>query len=102
MRQLVLLIVAFSPVFTVAQAPPQHLVVPAAHAQNDAISHVWLPGASQDVRQVTLVGAGHLQSLVGRELTAIEYRRSAANEIYLGGTANMTVELSIAPHGPLG
>ncbi|MBM4062880.1 MAG: hypothetical protein FJ265_17565 [Planctomycetes bacterium] len=80
---------------------PQHLVAPAAYANQDAISYGWIAGASQDLRQQTLVGASHLQALLGRELLALELRRTAANEVYQGGTANLTVVLSTAPHGPL-
>jgi hypothetical protein len=84
----------------VAQVP-QHVVVPGVYTANDAVAFVWLPGASQPVRQQTLVGTSHLQPLLGRVLTALEFRRTAANEVYGGGTADMTVTLSIAPHQPL-
>lgn len=84
-----------------AQAP-QYQVVPAAYATTDAISYEWLAGASRALRQQTLVGASHLQALVGRSITALEFRRNAANEVYQGGVADLTVSLSIAPHGPLG
>ncbi|MBX3462271.1 MAG: hypothetical protein KF830_03800 [Planctomycetes bacterium] len=80
---------------------PQHLVVPAAYATNDAISYQWIAGASRPVRQQTLVGASHLTSLVGHALTAIELRRNAANETYQGGTASLTVRLSTSPNQPL-
>ena len=83
-----------------AQAP-QHLVVPAAYATTDAISFEWIAGASRDVRQQTLVGAAHLSPLAGRILTALELRRNAANETYLGGTADLTVTLSLAANAPL-
>lgn len=83
-----------------AQAP-QHLVVPAAFATTDAVSYNWLAGASSDLRQQTIVGASHLQALLGRELRALELRRSAANEVYHGGVANLTVVLSTARHEPL-
>ena len=82
-----------------AQAP-QHTVVPASAATTDAISHLWLPGASRDVRQQTLVGSSHLAALVGRTLTALEWRRSSANETYQGGAAQWTVTLSIAARQP--
>jgi hypothetical protein len=80
----------------------QHVVAPSAYATNDAIAFVWLPGASQLVRQQTLVGTSHLAPLLGRTLTALEFRRTAWNRVFYGGTADMTVTLSIAPHGPLG
>lgn len=80
---------------------PQYLVAPAAYADADAIAYEWLAGASRELRQQTLVGASHLAVLVGHPLTAIELRRSAANEVYQGGTMHWTVTLSIAPHVPL-
>jgi hypothetical protein len=83
-----------------AQAP-QHAVVPAVYASNDAISYGWIAGASRDVRQQTLVGASHLQALLGRELLALELRRTAADETYQGGTAHLTVVLSTSPNEPL-
>jgi len=80
---------------------PQHLVVPAASQSNDAVSMLWIAGASSQVRQQTLIGASHLQSLVGRELLGFELRRNAANEVYQGGITNLTVHLSTSPNAPL-
>jgi hypothetical protein len=95
-------LVASSFVLPVAAAQsPQHTVVPAAYASTDAISYLWVPGASRDVRQQSLVGAGHLAPLLGRSITAIELRRSAAAEVYAGGLADLTVTLSITPARPL-
>lgn len=85
---------------TLAQTP-QFTTAPAAHSTTDAISYEWFAGASRPLRQQTLVGPSHLQGMLGRTITAIELRRNAANEVYQGGTANLTVTLSIAPHGPL-
>lgn len=98
-----LLIVATAAVLsaTASAQSPQHTVVPAAYAATDAISYLWIPGASRDVHQQTLVGPSHMAPMIGRSLTAIELRRSAANEIYLGGITNLTVTLSISPSQPL-
>ncbi len=92
--------VALSATALVAQGP-QYLVAPAAYAATDAISYEWLAGASRDLRQQTLIGASHLAPLLGQTLTAIELRRSAANEIYAGGTIGLTVTLSISANTPL-
>ncbi|MBZ0153758.1 MAG: hypothetical protein K8J09_19700 [Planctomycetes bacterium] len=78
-----------------------HLVVPTPYSSQDAVSFEWVAGASRDVRQQTLVGAAHLAPVLGQEITAIELRRTAADETYLGGTANLTVTISTAPHTPL-
>jgi hypothetical protein len=86
-------------------APPapaqQHLVVPASFATNDAPSFNGIAGASSERRQQTLVGPSHLTSLVGRSLSALELRRTAAAETYAGGSATLSVTLSIAPHATL-
>lgn len=82
-------------------AAQQHVVVPAAYEHSEAIAFGWIAGASRDVRQQTLIGASHLGQLVGRTLTALELRRHLADEIYAGGTADLTVSLSIAQRTPL-
>ncbi len=79
----------------------QFEVVPLAHATTDAVSYEWIAGASRPLRQQTLVGEAHLTAFLGRTLTAIELRRTAADEVYQGGVMSLTVSLSIAPHGPL-
>jgi hypothetical protein len=85
--------------FLLAQS--QYQVIPAAYTNPDANSYLWVAGASQDVRQQTLIGASHLQPLLGKQLTGLELRRTAANEVYAGGVANLTVSLSISPLTPL-
>ncbi|HEX5050328.1 MAG TPA: hypothetical protein VFZ65_01020 [Planctomycetota bacterium] len=65
------------------------------------MSYEWISGASRDLRQVTLLGASHLAPLLGHTLTAIELRRTAANETYQAGTTNLTVSLSISARTPL-
>lgn len=86
--------------FAAAQSV-QHHVVPASAAAVDADSFGWLAGASTPLRQQHLVGPQHLTALVGRALTALEFRRTAAAEAYQGGLMNLTVTLAHAPHGPL-
>lgn len=83
-----------------AQAP-QYQVVPATYTNTDAISYEWIAGASRDLRQQTLIGSSHLQGMIGHSIEAIELRRSAANEVYQGGTANLSVTLSTSPRVPL-
>src|SRR5215475_4451174 len=89
--------------FLVAQGapPPQHAVVPAAYATTDAVAYEWIAGASRNLRQQTLVGASHLVGLVNHYVTAIEFRRTDANEVYAGGTTTMSVTLSTSPRDPL-
>jgi hypothetical protein len=79
----------------------QHLVVPAAYTTNEAISYEWIAGASDPQRQQTLVGASHLQAMVGRAIWGISLRRTAKDEIYQGGTADLTVTLSTGARAPL-
>lgn len=80
---------------------PLHVVVPASAATADANSFEWLAGASSPLRQQNLIAASHLTALVGRTLTALEFRRTAANEAYDGASMTLHVNLSHAPHGPL-
>ncbi len=77
------------------------VTVPAAYASQDASSLLWLPGVSASVRQQTIIDASHLQALVGRDLTALEFRREADNASYTGGNLAITVRLSHAPLPPL-
>jgi len=94
-------LVAVSMLASTRAQSPQHLVVPAAYQNTDAIGVIWIPGANNPVRMMTLVGASHLQGLVGYELLAIELRRSAENDVYQGGTANLALSLSTSPNVPL-
>ncbi len=84
----------------VAQVP-QPLVVPAAYSNLDAPARVWLPGAGQALRQQTLVGPSHLTALLGRQLTALEFRRNADQDAYAGGAADWRVVLSTSAREPL-
>lgn len=87
--------------FATATIAQQYAVVPANRATTNAPAYNWIAGASRDVRQQTLIGQSHLTALVGTSITAIELRRHSANEQYLGGTADLTVTLSIAPIAPI-
>jgi hypothetical protein len=71
------------------------------YTNNDAVSYQWIAGASRSLRQQTLVGPTHLQGLVNHDLTAIEFRRTDANEVYAGGSTTMSVALSTSPREPL-
>jgi hypothetical protein len=86
--------------FAAAQSV-QHHVVPPAVASADGDSFAWLAGASAPLRQQHLVAASRLTGLVGRTLTALEFRRTAANEAYQGGAMALAVTVAHAPHGPL-
>jgi len=101
MKSSVPILMLLAVVSTEAVAQSQFLVAPSSAATMDAPSHLWLPGASTALRQQTLVGPSHLTAIVGHAIIAIEFRRSAANETFLGGTANLAVTLSISPRDPL-
>lgn len=94
-------------IFTFALASGVHLaaqqsqVVPALHANTDAPAYGWVAGASRDVRQQTLIAPFHLTNLVGRSITALELRRHAADEPYAGGTADLTLTLSVSANQPV-
>jgi hypothetical protein len=92
---------AFLSAASALTAQVQHTVVPAANASQDAVAFQWIAGASRDVRQQTLIGQSHLQSVVGRVITALELRRTAVAEAYTGGIAALNVTLSTSPRLPL-
>jgi hypothetical protein len=82
-------------------APPQHLVAPAAYTTTDALAYEWIAGASQPLRQQTLVGQSHLGPLIGQTITAIELRRTAVLETYQPGSMHLAVALSTSPNTPI-
>ena len=84
-----------------AQAPALHETVPAAYATTDANSLLWVAGTGSNVRQQTLIGASHLGNLVGRELLALEIRRTSSTDAFAGATTDWTVQLSHAARDPL-
>ncbi|MCA8973365.1 MAG: hypothetical protein KDC98_01520 [Planctomycetes bacterium] len=86
------------PTFLAAQS---FVVAPAAYATTDAMSYEWIAGATDPARQQTLIGESHLLAMLGRDILAIELRRTAVDEAYLAGAMNFTVTLSISPNTPL-
>lgn len=89
---------------TAALTSQNFVVAPAAHTGTDAMSYEWIAGASRPLRQQTLIGQSHLQAILGstnQEIHAIELRRTAANEIYQGGSMTLTVTLSTSPNSPV-
>jgi hypothetical protein len=83
-----------------AQATTFH-TIPAAYATAEANSLEWVAGTGSAVRQQTLIGASHLQALLGRELLALEIRRAAYNQAFQGATCDWTVHLSHTQRAPL-
>jgi hypothetical protein len=74
------------------------VVVPAPNATADAVSVHQVAG-TVDLRQQILIEPQHLQGLVGRELTALWFRRDAAYRKPVAACdATLTVEVSTAPH----
>lgn len=86
---------------TTATAQTQFTVVPIAADTTDAVGQLWLPGASGPLRQQEIVGASLLQGLMGKTLSALEFRRNTQNRAFQAGALNMTVTLSISPNDPL-
>ena len=95
------LILAIACVSTATAQSLSEQIVPAPHASADAVRFLNIAGAATERRQQTLVGPSHLSSLVGRSITAIEFRRNVDTETFGGGACTVTVTLSIAPHPPL-
>ncbi len=96
-----LLSAALLPGALAGQGPTLQQTVPAAYATTDANSLLWVAGTGSDVRQQTLIGASHLTGLLGRELLALEIRRTASAHTFAGATADWTVRLSHASRDPL-
>lgn len=94
---------ALLPVATVAAVAQaqQSTVVPAAFEHDDAPRQLGIPGVTGGGRLQTLVGAGHLTGLLGRTITALELRRTAASEAYPAAAAQVTVTMSTSPRAPL-
>ncbi|MBL8753299.1 MAG: hypothetical protein JNK15_08370 [Planctomycetes bacterium] len=83
--------------FSAALTAQSHVVAPAANTTTDALAYEWFAGAEAPLRQQILVGASHLTAMVGRQITALELRRTAVNETYSGGSADLAVDLSTSP-----
>lgn len=79
----------------------QHLVVPAVAATQDGDSRASVAGIMESGREQILIGSSHLQSLVGKSINALEFRRTKGAEAFSGGVSNLVVSMSIAPHLPL-
>ncbi|MFO1078049.1 MAG: hypothetical protein U1E73_10055 [Planctomycetota bacterium] len=93
---------AFAALTAALQAQsPSYQVVPSAFTTTDAMSYEWIAGATDPQRQQTLIGANHLQALVNHQITALEFRRTAVDEDYLPGAADLAVTLSVSPNPPL-
>ncbi|GAB4139285.1 MAG: hypothetical protein Fur0037_05430 [Planctomycetota bacterium] len=75
----------------------QFVTAPAAYDAQDAPSRLWLAGVSADLRQQIVIDGRHLAAAAGRSLTAISFRREAANEAYGSGTVDLTVALAVNP-----
>jgi hypothetical protein len=94
----------FSLAATISALSAQGLVVvPANYATTDALSYEWIAGATDEQRQQTLIGSSHLTPLtmLNRPITALELRRTAIAEAFLGGSMDLTVTLSTSPSSPL-
>lgn len=81
----------------VAATSQAHATIPSPYANQDADRHLWLAGAGRDLRQQTILGASHLTSLVGQQLTALVLRRDANATAYPAGAATWTVTVSASP-----
>ncbi len=78
-----------------------YLVVPSAFASQDGNHRDLVPGILGPRREQLLIGPSHLVGLVGRSIQALEFRRHAFLEPFIGGSATFAVALSISPNAPL-
>ena len=97
-----ILILVGASTLTIASVSTQsYATVPPEFTSNDAIRASHVPGAGGEWRQQLLVGSQRLQGLVGRNISAFAWRRSATATTLPSGATNIRVSLSIAPHSPL-
>lgn len=78
-----------------------HATVPAGADAIEGSSLLWLPGTEHALRQQTLLDGSLLVGLAGRDLTSLSFRRNGHGASLTGGTAQWTVHLAHAAHGPL-
>lgn len=78
-----------------------HVVAPSAHNTADAVGQNRIAGAGGDLRQQILVGEAHLLPMIGTTIQAIEFRRSASTEVFLGGSIQGTISLSTSATPPI-
>lgn len=71
-----------------------HLVIPSAYTSIDANGLASIPGATLELREQTIVGAAHLTQLIGKQLTAIEFRRNATSTNFDAGAAQLAISIS--------
>ncbi|MFK7739836.1 MAG: hypothetical protein AB8H80_05885, partial [Planctomycetota bacterium] len=76
-------------------------VVPDEFTNVDAIRMLHVPGISGEWRHQILIGAQHLNAMLGHQITALEYRRSKSTYALPATSGNATVALSIAPSSPI-
>tara|TARA_R110002072_G_scaffold121342_2_gene255050 strand:- start:19505 stop:20620 length:1116 start_codon:yes stop_codon:yes gene_type:complete len=81
-------------------AAQTYTVAPSQYLNTDATHQTGIPGVV-DRRVQILIGPSHLTAMVGRYIHAVELRRNATNDAFAGGQVDVSVTLSIAPHGPL-
>lgn len=77
------------------------IVAPAANNTTDAAGQNRIAGAGGDLRQQILIAESHLTPMIGTNLQALEFRRSASTETFIGGAVHMTVTLSPASSEPI-
>jgi hypothetical protein len=80
-----------------AAAAQQELVVPNAWATADAPGRLWVAGFTTPLRQQLVIGPQHLQTLVGRSITALSVRRDAGiGQAIDGGRTDLVVRIATA------
>jgi hypothetical protein len=101
LRSTSFLIAATAIATTAVAQTPQFTVVPNTHTTTDAPSMLWLPGAGTPLRMQEIISANLLQGLVGKTITAMEFRRNAHANSFAGGAVDLALTLSISPNAPL-
>jgi hypothetical protein len=77
-------------------------VIPLAQTNTEGESSATIPALGTDGHRQWLIGAGHLQDLIGHNLTALVFRRDSSWPIaFTGGTGTVVLRMGPATHPPL-
>lgn len=82
-------------------AAQQMLVVPSGFGAQAGNSRASIAGVSGSGHQQIVVEDVHLLPLVGKSITAIEFRRAKSTDSFVGGASQLTVSLSPSTHAPI-
>lgn len=78
----------------------QTLVVPSGFDLQAGNTRASILGLARSGRQQIVIEDSHLLPLVGKSITAIEFRRAKGTDALVGGSSSLTMSLSQSSHAP--